>query len=52
MKGKLRLKGSVRVSGFVFEIDISCTGFDEVEQTLSWIESLRIKYPPIKGADS
>jgi len=52
MKGKLSLKGNVRVSGFILGIDVSCNGFDEIDRVLSWIDGLVIKYPPIKGADN
>ena len=52
MKGKMRLHGSVRVSAFILEIDLSCTGFDEVEKVLTWIESMRFRHPLINEADS
>ena len=48
MKGELRLKGSVRVSGFNLEADVRCQSFEEVEKTLSWFESLKMQYPPKK----
>ncbi len=48
MKGELRLRGSVRVSGFYLDIDIHCEGFDEIEKTLSWVNRLKFKYPPSK----
>lgn len=48
MKGTLRIHGSVRVSGFDLEIDVQCEGFDEVENTLSWVDRLKRWYPPSK----
>jgi len=48
MKGELRLKGSVRVSGFELEIDVRCQSFEGVEKTLSWVDGLKIRYPPSK----
>lgn len=50
MKGELRLKGSVRISVFDLEADIRCQSFEEVEKTLSWVESLKFMYPPTKRA--
>lgn len=51
MKGELRLRGSVRVSGFDLEIDVTCQSFDEFEKTLSYVESLRIRFPPTKETE-
>jgi len=48
MKGELRLKGSVRISGFDLEADVRCQSFAEVEKTLSWVDGLKIRYPPSK----
>lgn len=48
MKGELRIRGSVRVSGFDLEIDVLCQSFEEVEKTLSWVDGLKMKYPPSK----
>jgi len=48
MKGALWLKGSVRISVFDLEIDVHCQSFEEVEKTLSWVESLKMQYPPKK----
>ncbi len=48
MKGKLNLKGSTRVSSFKLEVDVHCQSFEEIENTLSWFESIKIQYPPKK----
>jgi len=50
MKGTLNLKGHTRVSSFIIEIDIKCKSFDEIEKTLSWVESLKMQYPPKQEA--
>ena len=46
MKGEIKIRGSERVLGFNLELDIVCQSFDEVEKTLSLVESLKIRYPP------
>lgn len=48
MKGNLNLKGCTRVSSFTLEIDVQCQSFEEVKKTLSWVESLKMQYPPKK----
>ena len=48
MKGNLNLKGCTRVSSFNLEIDVQCQSFEEVEKTLSWVESLKMQYKPEK----
>ena len=48
MKGELRLQGSVRVSGFELIIDAMFQSLDEVEKTLSWVDVLKMRYPPTK----
>jgi len=48
MKGEIRIRGRERVFGFDLEIDVCCQSFEEVEKTLSWVESLKMQYPPSK----
>ncbi len=48
MKGELRIRGSVRISEFDIEIDLLCQSFEEVEATLSWVDNLKMTYPPSK----
>jgi len=48
MKGELRIRGSVRISDFNLEIDLLCQSFEEVESTLSWIDGIKMSYPPSK----
>lgn len=46
MKGELRIRGSVRVLSFDLDLDVTCQSFDEVEKTLSLVDSLKNRYPP------
>ena len=40
--------GTVHISKFELEIDLLCQSFEEVESTLSWVDDLKMNYPPSK----
>jgi len=45
----LKLKGSMRVSHFILEVDSDFKSPEDVEKFIEWAERLRIFHPPQKG---
>ena len=44
----LRLKGSMRVSHFTLEVDLSFKNTREVEYFIDWTERLRLFHEPVR----